>query len=77
MEDRILKIKEQVKELLEWKRNNSIQQVKLPVGFNTQAIIQQNHFVVKPDFIIVTGTELALEVMNDSTLYYLPALLNA
>jgi hypothetical protein len=76
MNERIIKLKEQVKELMEWKKQNSIQQIPFNPPVITQTIIDINHFVVQTEYIIAGGTGVALEVNLDNKIFYMPVIPN-
>ncbi len=74
MNERIQKLKEQIRELMEWKRQNSIQQIPFNPSVNTKRVMHQNHFEYIPVTSIgVQSTKIAIEVSLDGTLYYFPA----
>ncbi len=77
MDERISKLKEQVKELLEWKRQNSVQQLPFNPPVNTTNIMHNNHLVVTGKIsTTVPFFDKWLEVKLDDKIYVIPAVIS-
>lgn len=78
MEERILKLKQQVKELLEWKRENSSQQIPFNPAINTTKLMQDGLLVVTGKHVSGLGTvfNISLELDVGGSTILIPAVLN-
>lgn len=74
MEDRIAKLKHQVQELLDWKKQNAIQQIPFNPPVNTTRIMQEGMLVTdgKVDDSLVIAFDTSLEVSFDGDIVWLP-----
>jgi hypothetical protein len=74
MEERKLKLEEEVRELMEWMRSIQAQQIPFPMDSITEKIAHENNFVVQPEFLIIGNTNIALGVNTDRGLFYMPVI---
>ena len=73
MNERILKLQQQVKELLAWKQERLIQQIQFNPPVNTTTLMHQNHFEMENTLTFSPTVPIAIEVLLDETIYYIPA----
>ncbi len=77
MQERIDKIKEQIKELNQWKLDNSVQQIPDDISVNSLKTAHINHLVVTGKIsTTVPFFDTWLEVTRDGKTYVLPATLS-
>ena len=77
MQERYDNLRRQVDDLLKWKEDNERVQVPLSsYGANTIIIMQKDHLVVQPTFNISGSTAIAIEVINQGDIFYIPAIIN-
>lgn len=75
MNERIQKLKDQIEELKQWKKDNSIQQIPFNPPVNVDVLMHIDHFEMQPTYTFSPNTKVAIEVLLDTTIYYLPAFL--
>lgn len=73
MEQRILQLKKEMSELLEWKKRFEIQQVEKPFGSDSKAIIHRDLLVSNGVFGSTTTPDTFLEVIVDGKKWWLEA----
>jgi hypothetical protein len=73
MNERIQKLKDQIKELQAWKLSNSIQQIPFNPPVNTTRIMQDGMLVATGKTATGTGLDIYLEVSFDGDLVLIPA----
>jgi hypothetical protein len=74
IEERMLKLKNELNSLLEWKRVNSVRQVQLPVGTITRQLVRKN--VLDSTGTYISNSMIStiwIEVNLDGKLYWLAA----
>lgn len=77
MNERIQKLQLQIKELLEWKESNAIQQIPSNPSINTTKVMQDGLLVTTGKSTLVIPTfDILLEVNIGDEITYLPAKLN-
>ena len=78
MEERIQKLKQQVKELLDWKASNAIQQIPFNPQANTIKLMQEGLLVITGNHVSGYGTtfDISLELDVGGFTILIPAKLN-
>lgn len=73
MEQRILKLKNQVAALVEWRDKQLAKQVDFPLGFGSASIVRKNLLVFTGETGVPISADIWLEVERDGELFWLAA----
>jgi hypothetical protein len=72
MEKRIKDLQEQIAELMQWKKSIASQQITYPLGINSTVLMQKDHFVMQKGYTFSPTQTVAIEVLLDADIYYIP-----
>lgn len=72
-QEKIKKLKLELKELLEWKKEVMLQQVPYPIGFYSKELIQDDLLVFTGNYGTTISADIWLEVEIESKRYWFAA----